>query len=70
MKGIFLMQNHISSVLHEPVTYVVNKVIFQNANAFQTWHERLGHPNIWMMRKITSNSISRGLYYAKFSQYS
>ena len=41
----------------KPVEHVAYKVIFQNVDAFQTWHDRLGHPGIGMMRKITSNSI-------------
>jgi hypothetical protein len=30
----------------EPVPHVAYKVIFQNVDAFKTWHERLGHPGI------------------------
>ena len=40
--------------LSTPYQHVANKVIFQNANAFQTWHERLGHPRIRMMRKLSA----------------
>jgi hypothetical protein len=35
-----------------------------------TWHERLGHPGIGMMRKITGNSIGHNLNTAKFSKSS
>jgi hypothetical protein len=28
----------------KPVPHVAYKVIFQNVDAFKTWHERLGHP--------------------------
>jgi hypothetical protein len=37
--------------------HVTYKVIFQDVDAFQIWHDRLGHPGIEMMRKITGNSI-------------
>jgi hypothetical protein len=40
----------------KPVPHVIYKVIVQNVDAFKTWHERLGHPDIGMMRKIMSNS--------------
>ena len=54
----------------KPVEHVAYKVIFQNVNAFQTWHDRLGHPGIGMMRKITSNSIGHNLLESKFPQSS
>ena len=38
----------------KPVPHVAYKVIFQNVDAFKIWHERLGHPGIGMMRKITA----------------
>ena len=50
----------------KPVEHVAYKVIFQNVNAFQTWHDRLGHPGVGMMRKITSNSIGHNLLESKF----
>jgi len=50
------------------VPHVAYKVIFQNVNTFQTWHDRLGHPGIGMMRKIISNYVGRTLSDAKFSQ--
>jgi hypothetical protein len=54
----------------KPVEHVAYKVIFQNVDAFQTWHDRLGHPGIGMMRKITSNSIGHNLHESKFPQSS
>jgi hypothetical protein len=45
----------------KPVKHVAYKVIFQNVNTFQTWHDCLGHPGVGMMRKIISNSISHNL---------
>ena len=33
------------------VPYVAYKMIFQNVDTFQTWHDRLGHLGIEMMRK-------------------
>ena len=41
--------------------HVAYKVIFQDVDAFQIWHDRLGHPGIGMMRKITGNSIGHNL---------
>jgi len=52
----------------KPVPHVAYKVIFQNVNAFQTWHDRLGHPGIGMMRKIISNSVGHTLSDVKFPQ--
>jgi hypothetical protein len=39
------------------VPHVTYKVIFYNVDTFQIWHDRLGHPSVWMMRKIISNCI-------------
>jgi hypothetical protein len=36
-------------------------VIFQNVDAFKTWHEHLGHLGIEIMRKIMSNSSGHGM---------
>jgi hypothetical protein len=52
----------------KPVKHVAYKVIFQNVNTFQTWHDRLGHPGVGMMQKIFSNSIGHNLQKAKFPQ--
>ena len=41
--------------------HVAYKVIFQDVDAFQIWHDRLGHPGVGMMRKITGNSIGHNL---------
>jgi hypothetical protein len=48
------------------VSRVVYKVIFHNVDAFQIWHDRLGHPDVWMIRKIISNCIGHNLKEAKF----
>jgi hypothetical protein len=47
---------------------VVYKVILQNVDAFTTWHERLGHPGVGMMRKIIGNSSGHNLNLAKFAK--
>ena len=52
----------------KPIKHVAYKVIFQNINAFKTWHDRLGHPGIGMMRKIITSSIGYDLTVAKFPQ--
>jgi hypothetical protein len=39
----------------KPIPYIAYKVIFQNVDTFSTWHSRLGHPGIGMMRKIIGN---------------
>jgi uncharacterized protein YbaR (Trm112 family) len=31
------------------VSHVAYKMIFQNIDAFQIWHDRLGHPGLGMM---------------------
>jgi hypothetical protein len=50
----------------KPIEHVAYKVIFQNVDAFQIWHDRLGHRGIGMMRKIITNSIGHDLTEAKF----
>jgi hypothetical protein len=45
-------------------------VNFQNVDAFKTWHERLRHPDIGMMRKIMSNSSGHGMSDRKFPESS
>jgi uncharacterized protein YbaR (Trm112 family) len=47
------------------VPHVAYKGIFQNVDAFQTWYDRLGHPDIEMMRKIIENCIDHNLKEAK-----
>jgi hypothetical protein len=48
------------------VPHIAYKVIFHNVDAFQTWHDRLGHPGIGMMRKIIGNCIGHNLREVKF----
>jgi hypothetical protein len=36
----------------KPVKHVAYKVIFQNVNTFQEWHDHLGHPGVGMMWKL------------------
>jgi hypothetical protein len=50
----------------KPIAHVAYKIIFQNVDAFHTWHDRLGHPSIGMMRKIIGNSIGHHLITDKF----
>ena len=54
----------------KPVPHVAYKVILQNINAFKTWHDRLGHPRVGMMRKITDNCIGHDLNDTKFPKSS
>ena len=54
----------------KPVLHVAYKVIFQNVDAFQVWHDRLGHPRVGRMRKIIGNLIGHNLSSAKFPQSS
>jgi hypothetical protein len=48
------------------VPHVAYKVIFQNVDAFTTWHERLGLPGVGIMRKIIGNSTDHNLNSPKF----
>jgi hypothetical protein len=48
------------------VSHVTYNVIFQNVDVFTTWHERLGHPRVGMMRKIIGNSSGHNLNSVKF----
>jgi hypothetical protein len=50
----------------KPVHHVAYKIIFQNLDVFKTWHDRLGHPGIGMMRKIIGNSIGHHMNTSKF----
>jgi hypothetical protein len=50
----------------KPVPHVAYKVIFQNVDAFKTWHERLGYFGVGMMRKIISNFNGHELNTTKF----
>jgi hypothetical protein len=43
------------------IPHVAYKMIFQNVDAFQIWHDRLGHPGVGMMRKIIGNYIGHNL---------
>jgi hypothetical protein len=45
------------------ITY---NVIFQNVDAFTTWHERLEHSEVGLMRKIIGNSTDHNLNTVKF----
>jgi hypothetical protein len=54
----------------QSISHVVYKVIFQNVDAFQTGHDRLGHPGIGMMKKIIGNCLGHNLKEAKFSKTS
>jgi hypothetical protein len=48
------------------IPHVTYKVIFYNVDAFQTWHDSLGHPRIGMMRKIIDNCSGHNLREAIF----
>jgi hypothetical protein len=51
-------------------TYIKSINHVQNIDLFQTWHDRLGHPGVGMMRKITNNSIGHKLIDAKLPKNS
>jgi hypothetical protein len=46
------------------------RYFFQNIDAFTTWHERLEHPGVGMMRKILGNSTGHNLNTSKFPKSS
>jgi hypothetical protein len=50
----------------KPVQHVAYKIFFQNLDVFKTWHDRLGHSEIGMMRKIIGNSIGHHMNTIKF----
>jgi hypothetical protein len=52
----------------KPIPHVAYKVIFQSVDAFQIWHDRLGHPGLGMMRKIIGNCTGHNL--SKFPKIS
>jgi hypothetical protein len=52
------------------VPHVAYKVIFQNIDAFITWHEHLRDPGVGMMRKIIGNSTGHNLNLVKFPKSS
>jgi hypothetical protein len=43
------------------IPHVVYKVIFHNVDAFQIWHDRLGHPSVGTMKKIIGNYTGHNL---------
>jgi hypothetical protein len=49
----------------KPVQHVAYKIIFQNLDVFKTWHDRLGHPRIGMI-KIINNSLGHHMNTSKF----
>jgi hypothetical protein len=52
------------------VPYVAYKVIFQDVDAFQTCHDRIGHPGLGMMKKIIDKCIGHNLREDKFPKHS
>ena len=54
----------------KPVPHVAYKIIFQDLDKFKTWHDRLGHPGIGMMRKNIDNSIGHSLPTKRFPKSS
>jgi hypothetical protein len=54
----------------KPFPHIAYKVIFHNVDAFQIWHNRLGHPGVGMMRKIIENCIGHNLKVVKFPKTS
>jgi hypothetical protein len=50
----------------KPVPQIPYNVVFQNVDTFMTWHSRLDHPEIRMMRKIIENYIGHDLKDAIF----
>jgi hypothetical protein len=48
------------------IPYAAYKAIFQNIDTFSTWHSRLDHPGIGMMRKIIGNYTGHDLKDANF----
>jgi hypothetical protein len=43
------------------IPHVAYKMIFQNVDAFQIWHDSLGHPGLGMMQKIIGNCTCHNL---------
>jgi hypothetical protein len=50
-----------------PYLMLHTKYFFQNLDKFKTWHDRLGHPRIGMIRKIISNYVGHNLSVKRFS---
>jgi hypothetical protein len=47
--------------------FVAYKVIDQNVDKFNIWHNRLSHPIIGMIQKVINNLVGHNLKVAKFS---
>ena len=41
--------------------YVAMKTLFRDPDTFKSWHERLGHPGLGMMRRIINNSAGHDI---------
>ena len=50
----------------KPIQLVAYKIIFQHVDAFQTWHDRFGHPRTGTMSKIIGYSIGHAIKNVKF----
>jgi ribonucleotide monophosphatase NagD (HAD superfamily) len=66
LKRILSLSSGLYYTYIKHVSHVAYKVIFQNVDAFITWHEHLRHPGVGMMRKIISNSTGHNLNLVKF----
>ena len=62
------LQSRLYFAYIKPIEHVAYKIIFQNVDTFQNWHDQLGHPGLGMMKKIISNSIDHDMEKAKFPQ--
>jgi hypothetical protein len=49
------------SKIKPPPEYVAMSTILKNPESFRIWHERLGHPDLRMMRNIINNSAGHGI---------
>jgi hypothetical protein len=61
LEGIPFLSFGLYYTYKKSISHVAYKVIFQNIDAFQIWHDRLGHPGVGMIRKIIGNCISHNL---------
>ena len=70
LEKVSSLQSGLFYTYTKPVQHVAYKVIFQNVDTFQSWHDRLGHPSIGMMGKIIWNAIDHDLSNTKFPESS
>jgi hypothetical protein len=52
LERITFLQSGLYYTHLKPIPHVAYNIVFQNVEAFKTWNDHLGHPGVWMIRKL------------------